>query len=371
MPKPSIHINEDIIRLLSFEISLKIGFRVRSKTDCKFLSEFIKKKGFGLVSVSTLYRLLVWKNNVHTPYLHTLDILAQVCGRANWAEFELFDDTRREFVQNLGNMAFTNKPRLLHYVIRNGNFEALNDYLKQVEGTLKEDEKFLLGLEVYNALAKIKDNKAFFDVFAKNKEIRIGFFEFLADPDFHINDYDYGLEKYIAASDSPSSIKGLQDRMFANCLLLRWFFLNKKYSKAKIHGKELYEELVPADSIWEKLHIFPKARYQCYKLFYFQLTGDKEKFDNHVKNLLNLFEIKNLSNDEKRMLFHTIIDTFSCLPFEYQSYIRQRIFKVFKELFIYLPQHFKEKSFKDLTPYFSKNATDWYRFYGLILHDDK
>ena len=369
MPKPSIQINEDIIRLLSFEISLKIGFRIRSKTDCKSLSEFIKKKGLGPVSVSTLYRLLVWENNTHTPYLHTLDILAQVCGRANWAEFELFDDTRREFIQNLGNMAFTNKPSLLHFVIRNGNFEALADYLKQVEGTLKEDEKFLLGLEVYNALAKIKDNKAFFDVFARNKEIRIGFFEFLADPDFNLNDYDYGLEKYIEASDPPSSTKGLQDRMFAHSLLLRWFYMNGNHDHAKYHGRELYEELIPTDTDWEQLHIFPKARYQCYKLYYFQLTREKEKFDNHVKALLKLFSLKKMSNDEKRMLFHTIIDTFSYLPFEYQSYMRQRIFKDFKELFMYLPQHFQELSFKELAPYFSKNATDWYRFYGLISHE--
>ncbi len=76
-----------------------------------------------------------------------------------------------------------------------------------------------------------------------------------------------------------------------------------------------------------------------------------------------------MSNDEKRMLFHTIIDTFSSLPFEYQSYMRQRIFKDFKELFLYLPQHFQELSFKELAPYFSKNATDWYRFYGLISHE--
>jgi hypothetical protein len=49
--------------------------------------------------------------------------------------------------------------------------------------------------------------------------------------------------------------------------------------------------------------------------------------------------------------------------------MRQRIFKDFKELFMYLPQHFQELSFKELAPYFSKNATDWYRFYGLISHE--
>jgi hypothetical protein len=58
-PKPSIHINEDIIRLLSYEISLKIGFRIRSKTDCKSLSLFISDMDLGVISVSTLYRLLV------------------------------------------------------------------------------------------------------------------------------------------------------------------------------------------------------------------------------------------------------------------------------------------------------------------------
>jgi hypothetical protein len=369
LPKPSIQINEDIIRLLSFEISLIIGFRIRSKADCKALSAFISKKGFGTISVSTLYRLLVWKNNTHTPYLHTLDILARVCGRENWAAFELFDDTRREYVQNLGNLAFKNKPSLLHFVIRNGNFEALSDYLRHVEGTLKEDQKFLLGLEVYNALAKMNDNKAFFDVFARNKEIRTGFFEYLADPDFNLNDYDYGLEKYLEASNSPSTTIGLQDRMFAHSLLLRWFFLNNNHARAKHHGRELYEELIPSDSDWNQLHIFPKARYQCYKLFYFQLTNEKEKFDDQVKKLLKQFALKTLSTDEKRMLFHTIIDTFSYLPMEYQSYMRQRIFKEFKELFMYLPENFREKSFKDLAPYFSKNATDWYRFYGLITHE--
>jgi hypothetical protein len=369
LPKPSIQINEDIIRLLSFEISLKIGFRIRSKTDCKSLSQFISNKGLGVISVSTLYRLFVWKNNTHTPYLHTLDILAQVCDRSNWAEFELFDDTRREFIQNLGNMDFKNKPSLLHFVIRNGNFNALADYLNQVEGTLKEDEKFLLGLEVYNALAKLKDNKAFFDVFAKNIEIRTGFFEYLADPDFNLNDYGYGLEKYLEASAPTTTIKGLQDRMFAHSLLLRWLFLNGRHDRALYHGRELYENIVPKTSEWDQLHIFPKARYQCYQLFYFQLRNEQELFDAHVKNLLHHFVIKKLSNDEKRMLFHTIIDTFSHLPNKYQAYMRIPILKEFKDLFIYLPDEFKSKSFKDLAPYFSKNATDWYRFYGLISHE--
>ena len=369
MPKPSIHINEDIIRLLSYEISLKIGFRIRSKIDCKSLSLFISDMDLGVISVSTLYRLLVWKNNTHTPYLHTLNILAQFCGRNNWAEFELFDDQRREFVQNLGSLNFKNKTSLLQFIIRHGNFDALSDYLMQVGGGLNEDERFLLGLEVYNALAKLKDNRAFFDTFATNPDIRIGFFEYLADPDFKLNDYGYGLEKYIEGSEAAASIKGLQDRIFAHCLLLRWFFLNNEYEKSLHHGRMLYEKLVPSEENWKKLHIFPKARYQCYKLYYFILTNENELFEEHAKNLLNFFSIKSLDNDEKRILFHTVVDTFSQFPVKHQNYMRQRIFKEFKDIFVYLPEKFKEKSFTDLTPYFSKNASDWYRYYGLITHD--
>ena len=370
MPKPTIHINEDIIRLLSFELGLSLGFRIRSKADCGSLSNYIKKKELGIVSESTLYRLLIHKNSNHTPYLHTLDILARVCGKENWTDFERLDESRREFIHNLGNLNYRNKPSLIYYVVRNENFKALSEYLKQIDGSLLEDEKYLLGLEVYNALAKMKDNKAFFNHFSMFSEIRIGFFEYLADPDFHLNDYEYGLERYIESSEDRRTKKGLQDRIFAHSLLFRWNYLNGNNDKALHHGRILYETINPTELELKHLHVFPKSRFLCYKLFYFLLVRDRNNFNAHFFNLLNCFSLVKKSNDEKRMLFHTIIDTFSHLPNEFESEMRRKILDEFQDLFIYLPDKFQKMSFKELAPYFSKNATDWYRYYGLITHEE-
>lgn len=66
----------------------------------------------------------------------------------------------------------------------------------------------------------------------------------------------------------------MQDYIFANAVLFRYFYFND-ILKAKEIGRKLYD--FPISSIeFDAIYIFPKARYVAYKMWYLHLNEAKK-----------------------------------------------------------------------------------------------
>jgi hypothetical protein len=65
----------------------------------------------------------------------------------------------------------------------------------------------------------------------------------------------------------------LQDYIFANAVLFRYFYFND-ILKAKEIGKKLYD-LPISSKEFDAIYIFPKARYVAYKMWYLHLNEAK------------------------------------------------------------------------------------------------
>lgn len=61
-------------------VEKKYGKALRTTTDFDELSFYLQKNSYGLISTSTLKRLWGYVNDVHTPRMQTLDLLARFIG---------------------------------------------------------------------------------------------------------------------------------------------------------------------------------------------------------------------------------------------------------------------------------------------------
>ena len=66
----------------------------------------------------------------------------------------------------------------------------------------------------------------------------------------------------------------MQDYIFANAVLFRYFYFND-ITKAKEIGKKLYEFPMSSNE-FDTIYIFPKARYVAYKIWYLHLKEAKK-----------------------------------------------------------------------------------------------
>jgi hypothetical protein len=85
MPVENPHFDEYALEHLKFKFSEKIGFIISNRPDCHKLSEIINQSGNGSVSDTTIYRLF-FSSKKHSPFKHTMDILAMFLGYKNSIE---------------------------------------------------------------------------------------------------------------------------------------------------------------------------------------------------------------------------------------------------------------------------------------------
>ena len=85
MPKPKYIISDIEKNLIHHELYKKTGILIRTKSDCRMVSELIEING-DLISESTLYRMFIQKTTSYTPYMHTLNVLSVYCGFERWQD---------------------------------------------------------------------------------------------------------------------------------------------------------------------------------------------------------------------------------------------------------------------------------------------
>ena len=340
MPKPSYAIADYLFHGLKWIIEDHCGFRIFNKSNCQQVSTLITSKTQSSISGNTLYRIFLHPNNTNTPYLHTLNILAQFVDFKNWDDFCKYYQELYDF-KFLSGKIFNNQEykSLLNLSICNREFKSVYQFLEQFSGELSNHKKHLLGGEIYDILRfNTASYVPFFQKFHNVSIVRETFFEFLADPDFNVPQYEFGLKCYLKTVIPEKSLKDLQDFIFANSLIFRHSLLTKQYKKAILRGRLLYENHLYTANELDHLHVFPKFRYFAYYLLYRNLTIG---FDFAYWEWFFQYTINNLDKStliERRIILHTCYESLSFEPNIQQSFLLETIQKYPKNY-----EHFPDK----------------------------
>lgn len=359
MPKPKYKIPFYLINSLKFKIESKLGYQLLSKFDCKKMSQLIMLETNKTVSESTIYRLFLLKSNSNVPFVHTLDVFAEFLDFSNWfkLENELKDLTTFQYL--CGTLPFENNYQsLLTFSIYAGNLKPIYTFLEQFPQDLSFDKKILIGGQLYHSLrSNSGSNFEFFKQFHSLPIVRETFFELWADPDFQVKNYEEGLFYYLENVKSIDSIKNLQDTLFGNALLLRFYFITSNKAKVLEIGKKIYIDRDFSDKNLEELYIFPKIRYYSYRLlFHYVLRG----FDSTYWEWLYDFSIKILNNlnsiIEQRIVIHTLLDTLQ-INLELQELVFRKLSLLFPLVFQFIPPHSSHLPINEKLKYLEVNAS--------------
>lgn len=360
MPKPNFVISSFQKNEVFKQLCLQIGFPIRTKLDCKKVSELIEHAGLSSISESTIYRLFLLPSNNNQPYLHTLNILVQYCGYKDWHEFESIQNETEQFIFGFGN--FSNKSTqfksLIAVCIHSDELKPLISYTEQFDSYTNEKHKLKFAEEIFQSVLTNKHNDSFFNKFSHFSVIREHFFEILADPTFSIPGYEAGIQYYLKGLKHESSDKDLQDVIFGNCLLFRHYYTTQQKDKAQKIGKFLFAELQLSPEQLAKLHMFPVARYWSCKLMYLDLNKQSKATLKFFEQLLDELskKLSILAIEEQRIIFYSLAEALA-LNAILQEAQHMQLKGLFAHLFEYFPKNLIEQKLDKIVPYFNKNSS--------------
>lgn len=340
---------------LKSQIEVKLCFRITSKPDCKKLSEVLLLAGFGSVSETTLYRLFVNYSGI-VPYQSTLNILVAYIGFSSWEDFSEAINNKSQNNLKIINKQVISENGLLYQCIALEADKPLRAYFESLSDKSYEHQ-FLAGLDVFDSLRQVKNQKRFFTTFSKNDFVKQYVLEYLFDPAFRIKDSDYAYSLYAKKLKPSFTIHDLQDFVFSQSVLFRYYYLQGALDKAIAVGQKIYVSNPIENNEIEALFIFPKIRYKAYKLWFLELTGnDKASIEDYVIELLDYAKNSYSSLDTifKRAVFHNIAEVFchSTVTLKYHLLLKE----IFKNEYALLPEKIFEKSIKNALPYFEANG---------------
>ncbi len=363
MPKPTYKISVFLLNSLKWELEKKINYRINSKLDCRKISSLILEKTGKTVSESTLYRIFLWEGNQNTPYLHTLEIISEFLEFKNWFSLEKHFNELAQFQMLYGVLPDQQQHKsLLSINLQQGILKPLYSFLEQFPSDLTFEKKALIGEEIFKSVLNAKnDNLEFYKQFHTLPIVREGFFEIFADPDFHVKNYEIGLNYYLHQIAPHQSLRALQDFLFANSLLLRYNFLKGIKEKVLKIGRHLYHDLNLNEKELRELYIFPKIRYYAYRLMYeYMLNGFNYNYWEWLFEFA-LKEAKNTKNiDERRIVIHTILDVLHIHP-ELQEEVFTEFNLTFPEIFNLMPSYFFNLPIKERLGYLDGNGSRFFK----------
>lgn len=279
------NVNLKFLREIRRRIIEVCGFSIVAKKDCRALAELIRERTGETLSEATLYRLFLSNENGHKFYLSTYNILSVFVGFANWESFCHQLAKNEDSVGSAGVATMIDsKLNLLDHVFAHNGWHIAKDYFDHLNLNRQDEVYHLVGWTIYNALKNHPEKeREFYNHFAGHAIVRAAFFELACDPDFHLPNYAFGLERYIAEiSNMPKEVR-LRDTVFAQSLLVRHAFLDGQQSKViwrfeKFLFTELEEEALRAVQ-----PALPLARLFQAKWFYLSCLEDVDMIREHQK----------------------------------------------------------------------------------------
>ncbi len=287
MPKPLHRVSPKVIDILRNHIGLRASVPITSKADCVRLSSIIESKLKRKISVSTIYRVFLHPKPT-TPYVHTLDVLAQYCNFKDWHDFEIRASQAEKLDVLTNDISLSSQPidSLIKICIHQNQLKPVLTYASQFTFPVDPELGQRLGYEIYQALADNPNgNDRFFRHAHRLPLIRTCFFEMMADQNFLLQDYENGI-KYFTSSARPGKGEGPgHDYLFGNCLLFRHYYIQKRKEEALAVGKLLYQKnKLPLDQMHQfSLHI--SARYLAYKFWFYLLMGQPSKLRQYLTEI--------------------------------------------------------------------------------------
>lgn len=346
MPKPKFRISSAVLNALKMKLEDALSYRIHNKPDCKQAALVISEKTGRRISESTIYRLFLWENNMNSPYLQTLEILAEFIGYPSWVELEIHLIELCKFRVKSGVFAdsYDKEPfSVLFHCIKTKSFGALCSFFNQFPNDMSFEKKLILGEEIYASLYRNPESTMeFYKEFHAVPIVRESFFEYFADPQFKLSHYAEGLNLYLKNIHPLDSIQSLQDYIFANCLLFRHYFFSEQIESLKELGQRLYSDLIFPTEALEQIHIYPQIRYRTYYLFY---RCNQVGFDEVYWRWLVDYAIelsKSYSTWEQKIIVHTVLDAL-----QFDEHYLQLTYDIFQskftELFSMIPPYLNQR----------------------------
>lgn len=359
---PKHHVTTYSRKQLLRYLSVRVGFPIRNKMDCSRVSELIVESGLPVISESTLYRFFLWENNIHVPYLHTLDILTKFCGFDDYKAFESYTQEIDRFTFGFGRIDKEEVPEaksLMHFCLHLDELKPLYAFVEQLPDTLSFDKKIALGEELFYALkSNPNSNRKFFKNFAKLPIIRESFFELWADPRFLIQGYEEGIRYYLADLQPTESTSDLQDYIFANCLLFRHYYLTERSDDLKRLATSIFGYLDEQDHVLNDIHVFPAGRLIACRILHLHVMNQPEKLQKFWDFTLQWIaqNYTNWDRDQQQIIFFNIAESLMfCSPFG--DHLLPELKRLFHPLLKNLPLYLQQADLKNLVPFIDKNGS--------------
>jgi hypothetical protein len=341
---------------LRFELLKKIGWSISNKPDCAQLSDLIFQSGCGQISESTLYRLF-FQFEKHRPYKSTLDILSKFLGYKDSLDFtEKLLQYREELHHNGVFTQKEHKKSLLFSCIEHTAKYPLMDFFEEVNEHAHQF-KTDISISIFDSLLISTQQKWFFKNFAHQPFVRQYFFEKSHDTKFRIQHYDEAYAYYLKGIKPEQDLGRLQDFIFGNCVLFRYYFISKKKIEAIETSKIIYDMNLVEGSIKKELYIFPYIRYKAYKLWRLEIKNTpKSELEAYAAYLIDL--AKQLKTElpfmEQKIVFHTVAETF--VHSAIHEHFHWELKQVFSDLYKTIHPAIYQKHLKYSLPYFCENG---------------
>ena len=360
MPKPNYVLPDYLKQELYKLVCIRLGFPIRSKLDCRKLSEQISYIGLTSISESSLYRLFLLPSCSNRPYLHTLDILARFCGFDGWNDFEEKQNKIDAFVQGFGKYSKTSGPvkSLISVCIHNNEIKPLYYYTEQFEEFDDVEIKVRFAEEIFESTLTNSNNREFFKEFSHFQVIREYFFEFLADPSFSIPDYEDGIIYYLKDIKPQETLKDLRDFVFGNCLLLRYSFTKGQMSKVDEIGEKLFHDLALSETQFDQIGVFPTARYLSCKILYYSFKKEIKLLHDFIDWIFDYLKsgMDKLTREEQRIYLFSLGESL-LMAFMIDVSFHERLKQLFSHLFDTMPTMLYDQKLDKIIPYFNQNGS--------------
>jgi hypothetical protein len=293
--------------LLALENAL--GFRLDSASRCRLAEQTLEASGFR-VSYSTLYRFSQNTPDGHSFYRATLDLLSQFVGKSDWDEFREHCDRDQRFMELAGVVGDFKVHSLIRRCIEHKELRGLYAFCESLPSDLNNDLTVRLGYELFRSLqVHSASTVRFYRNFSCLPFIRKAFFEYLADPEFRLANYDQGLKAYLNQVDCRDGGSSLQAFVFANCLLLRQAYFIGRLREVRRIANLLYADGSIARAV-ENMDGLPKFRFLCYRVLWFHAQGQYHLAEATHLGLTEQFveQVDQARPFEQEMMLNTLLD---------------------------------------------------------------
>jgi hypothetical protein len=150
-----------------------------------------------------------------------------------------------------------------------------------------------------------------------------------------IRGYNYTIFVYLKNLYFEKSQQDLQDYIFGNCILFRYYYKIGNKDRALYYGSLLYEKNSFTIQSLSSIDVFPKSRWISYQLLYYKLVENNQLYERSENEIIHFIRKQLLQNNNfnNKIILYNTLDTFRICNSKTTS-----INKIKKIFFDFLPE---------------------------------